>query len=98
MKQSVDICMTLDKSRYEKHKADVAVLTDKRAMDVTEDDLVKLKYKFFIHYIGDIARKLEAVGNICDDPAVVRDIKCWQLKEGRILIYEVLKKLDRLIK
>jgi len=98
MKQKVDICMHLDKSGFEKHKADAARVLGKPIDDLSEGDFIKLKYTFFITYLGDIAKRLEAVGNICDDPAIVRSIDCYQLKEGRILVHEILKKMDRLIK
>jgi hypothetical protein len=60
------------------------------------DDL-KVTYTFTAAYFGNVVKCLEAVKKICSDPNVVVSASCANLTQGRILIYEALKRLDAVI-
>ena len=93
-----DVCiqMTLDDKAYEKHSEAVNTLVPPQ--DVEDGDSVKVKYLFKIGYYGGIVEALKAVKELCDDPDVLVSASCRQLTEGRIMIHEVLKQLDAVIK
>ena len=94
------ICLNMEVkgSMYEKHRKAVHILTPKygRYTDIQPDDTIKISYKFWASYYG-VVQNLQAVQDICDDPDVVVKADCAALEEGRILVYETLKKLDNII-
>lgn len=95
--ERVDILMTLEAAAYERHKEAIEVLDPShKDADSGPDDIINVRYKFWVHYHG-VVKQLQAVQEICDDPDVITATSCADLEEGRILIYEVLKKLDNII-
>jgi hypothetical protein len=66
---------------------------------VRPDDLVKVNYTFSIEYYGNIAKALFAVNEICaNHPEVVKAVEYKELERGRVLIHDVLTRLDQLMK
>jgi hypothetical protein len=66
--------------------------------DVRPDDLVKIDYTVTCKYFGNVARALSAVNEICaNHPEVVTGVEYQELKHGRMLIHEVLARLDQLM-
>jgi hypothetical protein len=94
----VQINMELDKAAYDRHEAEVALLCPELHMNVLDGDTLKVNYKFFIDYFGDVAAKLAAIKTICVDSDVVTKADCDELIEGRILVYEALRELDNVIR
>lgn len=62
-----------------------------------EGDTLKVHYTFTCAYLQETALQLEAIGSICDDPDVIVNAECLPLEEGKILVFEVLKKLEAVI-
>jgi hypothetical protein len=89
--------MELTKDAADKHEDAVKTLIRNLKTQLRDGDTLKVTYDFIVQYYGDIVRKLQAVGVICSDPSVVVTASCGELEEGRILVYEVLKKLDHVI-
>jgi len=94
--EKVVIKMTLDKATYDRQQTAVEALGAQHF--VNEGDTLHVTYTFMADYIGDIVKKLTAVEAICDDPAVIIDADVAEVRHGRMLVYEVLKKLDRISK
>jgi hypothetical protein len=90
--------MDVKGSAYEKHRKAINILCPDydRYTNVPTDDMVHIRYKFWASYYG-VVKNLQAVQDLCDDPDVVVTVDCAELEEGRILIYETLKKLDNII-
>ena len=58
-----------------------------------------IEYTLWCEYFGDVAKALQAIEEILDDPeTVVREADCAALEEGRILVFEVLTKLQDVIR
>ncbi|MHC4705019.1 MAG: hypothetical protein ACYTFQ_31100 [Planctomycetota bacterium] len=93
--EHIEIKMELDKAAYDRHRK--AVEDFSPHLQVSEGDTLKLTYNFYCDYHGDIVKKLTAVKEFCSDPAIVHKASCSELEEGRVLVYEVLKKLDEVI-
>jgi hypothetical protein len=90
--------MELDYRAYKTHETALKTLVPNFNMDVVPGDNINFTYDFSISYFGDVVEKLEAVGEICSDPAVVVAAECAILEKGRCLAYEILQKLDSVIK
>ena len=96
--ESVRINMKLSKSSLLNHLEVVKLLRpDVVDLHMDDDTTLSLDYDFSIAYLGDVATNLQAVQELCEAPDVVMEASCAELEQGRILVYEVLKKLDRLI-
>ena len=96
--ESLHIEMSMDKSMYKKHIAAMKLLIPDLDVQMAKGDTLNLRYDLRIEYLGKVAECLEAVGELCEDRMVVTKASCKELEEGRILLYEVLKKLDHVIK
>jgi len=100
--ESVEIKFKLDKRAWDKHREAInLILRNCGKPDlakVDNGDNVNFTYTFYIDYLGDINRTLEAVGQLCDDPKIVQSCECDILMEGKILLHEILKKLERMIR
>ncbi len=84
---------------YAKHSRSLQDLPlTKPIEDFGEDDLLKVDYTLSIKYLGDVAKALQAVADICSDPDVVVMASCADLTQGRILCFEAFKKLEAVIK
>lgn len=94
-REKVEIKMTLHKEAFERHKKAVKILLVPPEM--MEDDSLVITYKFFCEYFGNVVACLQAVEEICDDPDIIKEADCEALEEGRILVYEVLRKLEAVI-
>ena len=97
-REHVEIKMELDKAAYARHASAVRALVPDFKLQMRGGDTLSVRYKFVIEYFGDVAEKLEAVQTLCSDPDVVQTASCADLEQGRILVYEVLKRLDAVIK
>jgi hypothetical protein len=97
-REKISVHMTLDKKAYARHAQAVAALLPDFKAQMEKDDDLKVSYDLFINYFGDVVRCLEAVKKICSDPDVVITASCPELEQGRLLIYEALKRLDSVIK
>jgi hypothetical protein len=96
--EEVNIRMTLDPAAYARHAQAVGVLVPNFKEQMLKDDELKVAYDFTIEYFGNVVRKLEAVEKICSDPDVVVAASCPELEQGRLLVYEALKRLEAIIK
>ncbi|MHC4371756.1 MAG: hypothetical protein ACYSW8_29425 [Planctomycetota bacterium] len=66
---------------------------------VKSGDLVKVDYSVLIKYFGNTVKGLNAVNEICaNHPEVVKGVEYEELERGRVLIHEVLTRLDQLMK
>jgi len=96
--EQVDIKMILDKLRsVERHRLALGVLLPYKVPSMNEGDKLEVTWSFVIQYLFNTAIALEAINSICDDPEVILDVDCKALKEGEILIYSVLSKLQALM-
>lgn len=94
--ENVQIKMTLDKAAHDRHAQVVKDLAPHLG-PVLENDTLNLTYTFHCLYFGDIVKKLTAVQELCSDPQIIHEASCRELRDGKILVYEVLKKLDDVI-
>ncbi len=60
-------------------------------------DTFHITYTFSMEYHG-VVEQLDAIMELCDDRDIINSLDCQALEEERILVYEVLKKLDKTIK
>jgi len=96
-RELIQIMMKVDKSTVERLKDAVEALVGPQ--DMVEGDDLKITYTFCCDYYGQIVRALTAVETILDDPeTVISKVDCEMLEEGRILVFEVLRKLDDVIR
>lgn len=98
MSERVDIKMLLDVDAYKRHALAVKTLVPDWKQQLKKNDLLKVSYSFWIKYYGNVAEKLAAVAELCDDPEILKEVDCAALEEGRILVYEALKRLDAVIR
>ena len=96
LQEDVTINLQFTPQALTRHRHDIEQLMSPPA--TRDGDLLNIRYKFCIKYFGNIRNALAAVSSICDDPSVVKSVSCAELTQGRILIHEVLKKLEELIK
>jgi hypothetical protein len=96
--EAVNIKMKLTGAAAKSHKDAVLTLNPTALDHIRDDDDLLINYSFIIQYFDDVLGGLEAVQEICEDPDVVLSASCAELEEGRLLVYEVLKKLEAVIK
>ena len=60
----------LDSTKYEQYKEDVQTITELPPILVTNGDVYKLTYEFYVHYFGEVEKKLTSFVNLMSDPAV----------------------------
>ena len=95
--EGVSLLMTLSASAYKRHKEAVHILDPGyQNAGAQQSDSYLVTYRFWIDYFN-IVKELQAVEEICNDPDVPAVATCAALEENRILIYEMLKKLDNII-
>ena len=94
--EEIHIKMKLDKKAYARHAHAVMDVIEK-PIGMGENDDLNVDYTLYAHYFGDVVKKLEAVKKICSDPDIVVSASCASLTQGRLLIYEALKRLDAVI-
>jgi len=94
-KETVHVVMTLDAKAVDKHKKALETLDAFRS--TKNEDTLKIHYRFDILYYNVVA-SLKAVQELCRDPNVVNQVNCDALEKRRILIYQVLEELEKLIK
>ncbi len=93
----VNIKFELEYEAFKRHEK--AIKTLKPRFDVslmTAADTFNLDYTFCIDY-HKVSESLGAIMELCDDPDVIHRLVCPSLERERILVYEVLKKLDATI-
>lgn len=94
---AITIKMELNEAACTRHAQSVAALIPDFKEQLKKGDLLKVNYKLWVAYFGDVVEKLEAVKAICSDPDVVRTANCEELEQGRLLVYEAFKRLDEVI-
>jgi len=63
-----------------------------------DEDTVTIDYSFILHY-RSVAEQLRVIIEICDHPdTIIVEANCQLLEEEKCLIYEILKRLDSVIK
>lgn len=100
--EQVDIKLTLSSQQAVARHALALKLLLGRQYDactpIAPGDRLAVSYTLFLDYFDDTAIKLEAINSILADPYVVTDANCAALEEGRLLFYETLKRLDKVIR
>ena len=97
-REKIEILMEVDTPTVERLREAIEVLV-KVPDPMGEGDNLKITYSFYIDYYGKIVKALTAVETIIDDPeTVISQVDCEMLEEGRILVFEVLRKLDDVIR
>jgi hypothetical protein len=96
--ENITIGMKLKPEAATRHKEAVLHLCPGLVGWVKDTDEVNIDYKFCCEYFGSVEVALRHIQSICDDPDVVLDVSCESLAQGRILLYEVLKRLEQVIK
>ena len=98
--ENIQVKLELEAEAAKRHTLAVKLLLNRgiEEYNLHEGDTIKVDWGMVCGYMGDVAVQLEAVGSICDDPDVVVDAECSALIEGKVLVYEILHKLKKLIK
>ena len=65
-------------------------------MQSSQSGSLHLHYKFCVDYYC-IVGAFDAIMELCDDDGIIQKLGCRALEDERILVYEVLKKLDATI-
>jgi hypothetical protein len=91
------IRLELDKSAYDRHKADVDRLCGLFYQAINNGDTLKVSYDFCATYFGDVGASLEAVSRILDDEKIITHASVYELQRGRSIIVGVVEKLTRII-
>lgn len=95
--ERVNIEFELDFKAFKRHEKAIRALTPGFTLErMSHGDLFCIDYKFMVDYQG-VVESLNAIMELCDDPDVINKLGCKALENERILIYEVLKKLDETI-
>jgi hypothetical protein len=89
--------MLTGKRAHARHAQSLRDLPIEEVSDMERDDSLRVAYTLCIGYFGDVVKELEAVKAICSDPDVVVSASCIELTQGRVLVYESLKRLDAVI-
>jgi len=96
--ENVKIRMKLSKSGLLHHLETIKLLRpDVVDLQMGDEDSLTVSYDFTIAYLGNVAKALQAVQTLCEAPDVVMEASCEELEQGRILVYEVLKRLEAII-
>lgn len=93
--EKLEIKLELDKTRADKFKSEVDLLTEGMVPLVDEGDTLKVTYTFSVDYFGNIVKGLQAVRALLSDRWVVRDVNINELKHGESLIVELLDELRK---
>jgi len=96
--EEIIIKMKLEPEAATRHREAVLHLCPDLDGRLQATDEVNIDYKFCCEYLGTVAMALRHIQSICEDPKVVLDVSCESLTQGHILIYEVLKRLEQVIK
>lgn len=87
--------MELDKAAIDRHAGAIKQLALEPGPTM-EGDTLKVNYKFYIHYFGNIDRCLRAVTEIARDPAIVVSADLKELNDGECIIADCIKALNEL--
>lgn len=99
--EDVPVELSLDKlATIERHKLALKILLNRDVDDfkVRDGDTLKVTWRLVLEYLGRTEMQLEALGDILDDPDIIVDAKCEPLEEGKILVFEVFRKLKKVIR
>jgi hypothetical protein len=94
--EELKIRMKLDMAAKERYP-DACEALNSNIDYMDKGDWLDIRYTLFCRYFGDIVEKLTAVQELCEDPAIVIDASCEELEAGRVLIFEVCKRLENVI-
>lgn len=93
----INIKFELDFEAFKRHKKAILKLSPRFDLKtMTGSDSFRINYKFMVDYHG-VIENLNAIMELCDDSDIVVNVNCHALENERILVYEVLKKLDATI-
>ena len=90
------ICLNLDNLAAVKHAKALKILGV--SQPTVEGDELRVRYTLMLEYIGNVAKALQAVNEICQDPNVIIDANSQALEEGQCLIFETFTNLKQVIK
>lgn len=96
--EEIPIDMELDKSAFDRHALALKIIMPNGVPVMENKDTLKVHWKMTCAYLEETALALEAIGSICDDPEVIVNANCAPLEEGKILVFNVLEKLKKVIK
>ena len=98
--ENIQVKLELEAEAAKRHTLALKLLLKRGIEEYTlhEGNTIKIDWEMVCSYLGDVAIQLEALGSLCDDPEVVVNAECPALIEGKVLVYEVLHKLKKLIK
>ena len=96
----IRIQMRVDGKAYARHSQAISALPLTKPIKgkVEKSDVLNVDYTLTAQYIGNVAKALEAVKELCSDPDIIVTASCADLMQGRILFYEALKRLEAIIK
>jgi hypothetical protein len=94
----IPIDLELNKQEsMKRHALALKILLPHGVPKTADGDTLKVHWTLTCAYLEETALTLEAIGSICDDPDVIVNATCAPLEEGKILVLEVLKKLEAVI-
>lgn len=100
--EDVPVRLRLDKlSTIERHKLALDILLGSgrtAGLRLQECDALDVTWRLVLEYLGQTEAQLMALSDILDDPDVIVDARCDPLEEGKILIFEVFRKLKKVIR
>ncbi len=96
--EKINIKMKLERDVANRNTEAIQCLIPNWKEYLKDSDTLTIDYNFNCEYLGTVATALRHIQAICDDPDVVLDVSCESLAQGHILIYEVLKRLEQVIK
>jgi len=86
--------LKLTHEQSERNKNDVRKFI-KNPPPTEQDDVLNLTYTLYLEYFGEVAERLEAIERLSKDGAVIGG-SVDEINQGRILIFDVLKRLEKL--
>lgn len=100
--ERLSVRMDIDHADIEKVRPQLEVLERCAALNMPKNvipgDLLKVNYSLTAEYLGNTAQALTAVNEICSQhPELVAAVKYEELKHGKMLLHEVLSRLDTLM-
>lgn len=96
----VVIKLGLEKAQLDRHRLALKILLGDRLnhVNLNTGDNLQVEWRLILEYLGKTEMQLEAVLSILEDKEVVAEAKCDTLEQGKILVFEVFKKLSKVIK
>jgi hypothetical protein len=93
--ERVQIKFELDKTRIDKFKSEIDLLTKGQMLPTGQDDTLKLTYSFGVDYFGNIVAAFKAIRTLLSDRWVVREVAINELKHGESVLVELLDEIRK---